>query len=55
MTKSIVITGVSGFIGSHVAREAMRRGYNITGVDRRRDARPEGFNSSRRIYATEIE
>ena len=43
MTKSIVITGVSGFIGSHVAREAMRRGYNITGVDRRRDARPEGF------------
>jgi UDP-glucose 4-epimerase len=32
--KRILVTGVSGFIGRHVAEEALRRGYHVTGVDR---------------------
>ena len=36
MSKRMVITGVSGFIGTHVAEEARRRGYRVTGVDRNR-------------------
>jgi nucleoside-diphosphate-sugar epimerase len=34
MPGSLLITGVSGFIGRHVAQEALRRGYRVTGVDR---------------------
>src|SRR2546428_1721106 len=34
MRKHMFITGVSGFIGRHVAEEAIRRGYSVTGVDR---------------------
>ena len=35
MNKSgnLCITGVAGFIGGHVAREALRRGYRVTGID----------------------
>jgi len=33
-SESLVVTGVSGFIGRHVAREAMRRGYRVSGIDR---------------------
>ena len=35
MRKNLVITGGSGFIGRYVAEEAIRRGYSVTGVDRR--------------------
>src|SRR2546429_4357466 len=34
MNKDLLITGVSGFIGRHVAEEAIRRGYNVAGIDR---------------------
>jgi len=34
MPGSLLVTGVSGFIGRHVAQEALRRGYRVTGVDR---------------------
>jgi len=33
MSKKLLITGVSGFIGRHVAEEAMRRGYSVAGID----------------------
>ncbi len=33
MSKNVCITGVSGFIGSYVADEAIRRGYRVSGVD----------------------
>jgi nucleoside-diphosphate-sugar epimerase len=33
MSKNLCITGVSGFIGMHVAEEAIRRGYRVSGVD----------------------
>jgi len=35
MSESVLITGVSGFIGRYVADEAMRRGYRVSGVDRK--------------------
>ena len=35
MSKSLLITGAAGFIGRYVAEEAARRGYEITGVDRK--------------------
>jgi UDP-glucose 4-epimerase len=33
MSTTMLVTGVSGFIGSYVAAEAVRRGYRVTGVD----------------------
>ncbi len=38
MSPRIVVTGVSGFIGRHVALEALRRGYHVTGLDRQPSA-----------------
>jgi UDP-glucose 4-epimerase len=35
MRKRLVITGVAGFIGRHIALEALERGYRVTGIDRR--------------------
>jgi UDP-glucose 4-epimerase len=35
MSKNVLVTGVAGFIGRHVAAEALRRGYSVTGLDRR--------------------
>jgi len=35
MSERVLITGVSGFIGRHVAKEALRRGYRVTGLDRK--------------------
>ena len=32
---NLLITGAAGFIGRNVAAEALRRGYSVTGVDRR--------------------
>ena len=31
--KRVVITGVAGFIGSHLAETLLDRGYSIVGVD----------------------
>ena len=33
----ILITGVAGFIGFHVAREALRRGDQVVGIDNLND------------------
>jgi dTDP-glucose 4,6-dehydratase len=32
--KNVVITGVAGFIGSHIAEEALRIGYRVLGIDK---------------------
>jgi len=34
MSKSLFMSGVSGFIGRYVAEEALKRGYQVTGMDR---------------------
>jgi nucleoside-diphosphate-sugar epimerase len=36
MNRRLLITGVAGFIGRHVAAEALQRGYHVTGIDRQR-------------------
>lgn len=33
MKKNVLITGVAGFIGSHVAEELLRLDYNVVGID----------------------
>jgi UDP-glucose 4-epimerase len=33
MAKRILVTGSSGFIGSHIAADALRQGYKVTGID----------------------
>ncbi len=33
MTAKVLVTGVAGFIGSHVAEECLKRGFEVTGVD----------------------
>ena len=40
MNTRLLITGAAGFIGRYVAREALRRGYRVTGIDRRRSPTP---------------
>src|SRR5437667_12645574 len=35
MNTRILITGAAGFIGRSVVEEALRRGYRVTGTDRR--------------------
>ena len=32
-TKNILITGIAGFIGYHVAKNLLKLGYNIIGID----------------------
>jgi UDP-glucose 4-epimerase len=34
--RRVLITGASGFIGQYVAEEALRRGYRVTGIDKKR-------------------
>ena len=31
--KSVLITGVAGFIGSNLAKELLRRNYRVVGID----------------------
>ncbi len=33
MKKSVLITGVAGMIGSHLAEELLHKGYTVTGID----------------------
>lgn len=33
MSKTVLITGIAGFLGSHVAEECVRRGYRVIGID----------------------
>ncbi len=33
--KRLFITGISGFIGTHLAKEGLRRGYEVSGLDTR--------------------
>ena len=33
MKEKVLITGVAGFIGSHVARKFLKEGFGVVGVD----------------------
>jgi len=41
MSKRVLVTGAAGFIGSYVAAEALKRGYQVTGTDRNPSRRSE--------------
>ena len=34
---NIYVTGVAGFIGFHVAKECLKKGYSVTGIDNLND------------------
>ncbi|MDE6407359.1 MAG: GDP-mannose 4,6-dehydratase, partial [Anaeroplasmataceae bacterium] len=38
-----LITGVAGFIGSHIAKECLERGYNVRGIDNLTNGRIENI------------
>ena len=33
MTMKVLVTGVTGFIGSHCAVELLQQGYDVVGID----------------------
>src|SRR5438046_1158288 len=33
MREKVLVTGIAGFIGAHVARECLRRGFEVVGLD----------------------
>lgn len=41
--KTIIITGVNGFIGSHMARKCVRDGYRVIGIDTVSDTSMDGI------------
>jgi UDP-glucose 4-epimerase len=42
-TKSILVTGAAGFIGSHLAEQCLQLGHQVTGIDAFTDYYPEGL------------
>lgn len=49
MNKNVLITGGAGFVGSHLADEALKRGYNVTVLDNL-DPQVHGKNPQRPQY-----
>ena len=45
MSKNILITGIAGFIGSHIAEELIKRSYVVYGVDNLSSGRIKNLNS----------
>lgn len=43
----LIVTGAAGFIGFHVCREALRRGFDVTGVDSLNDYYSQDLKRSR--------
>jgi UDP-glucuronate 4-epimerase len=41
--KTILVTGVAGFIGSHVAEQLLTRGDRVVGIDNVNDYYPTRF------------
>jgi 2-alkyl-3-oxoalkanoate reductase len=49
MPQTVAIAGASGFIGSHIARELLSRGYAVTGLVRSRDTARETLPRDERL------
>ena len=49
MLKNILITGGAGYIGSHVAVELLRLGYNVTIIDNFSNSKISNINKIKKI------
>lgn len=59
MKKRVLITGVAGMIGSHLAEELLKKGYTVTGIDDLSYGSPDNLvsclgNSNFRFYRVTI-
>ena len=52
---TIAIVGVTGYVGSHVASEALRRGHEVIGVSRSNRAEPQPGMTLRKGNVTDID
>ena len=48
MTKKVLLTGVSGFLGHHCAVELLKNGYHVKGSLRNLDKKDEVINGIRK-------
>ena len=46
MTTSVIVTGASGFIGSHLVDQLLAKGYNVIGIDNMRTGRKENLSEA---------
>ncbi|MGY5858924.1 MAG: SDR family NAD(P)-dependent oxidoreductase [Candidatus Thorarchaeota archaeon] len=46
MTETIVVTGASGFIGSHIVDQLLAKGYTVIGIDNMRTGRKENLSEA---------
>ncbi len=54
MNKTALITGIGGFLGSHVAHQLIANGLDVVGIGRNINALPEEIRLKSRIYEGEI-
>ena len=46
MMRTIVVTGASGFIGSHIVDQLLAKGYSVIGIDNMRTGRKENLSEA---------
>ncbi len=47
MTSTIIVTGASGFIGSHLVDQLLAKGYDVIGIDNMRTGKKENLSNVR--------
>ena len=52
--QKIFITGVSGFIGLHMALEGLKKGYEVVGTVRSQEKEDETINTLKKYVAAEV-
>ncbi|MEC8909224.1 MAG: SDR family NAD(P)-dependent oxidoreductase, partial [Pseudomonadota bacterium] len=52
MSKTILVTGGAGYIGSHTCVELIEAGYNVVVIDNLSNSSPEALNRVEKITGT---